>query len=178
MKLKDILHELQLEKGTWVPIPHEELPDYEKQIFDLITTAYKELGGNLKFRSPADIFDPRKEYEVIDLDNDQQPNALSVSKQTPAGTKFVGTGHDGTKQAKRAVVQHKAELLRHPGYYIEASGRIKDILHAYKIAVVANEADVVKALGGKAIEWHGDGTYTREINGERVEKMMFGKPRV
>jgi hypothetical protein len=178
MKLKDILIEMALEKGRWTSIPHDELRQYEESIFKLIQTAYKDIGGNIKIKSPTDVIDPRKEYEVIDLDSDNQPNAVSIGKNTPAGLKFVGTGHDGSNEAKHAILYHKLDQLKHPGYYIEASGRLRDILIAKHITVVMDKDTVEKALAGKSIEWHGDGTYTREIGGVRVEKMMLGKPLV
>ena len=37
---------------------------------------------------------------------------------------------------------------------------------------------VRKVLKGKDIDWHGDGTYTRNIAGELHKKMLIGKPRV
>jgi hypothetical protein len=178
IKLKDLLREMSLNQGMWMAIPHSELDQYEQQIYELIQNAYKEIGGNLKFKNVADILNPKNDYEVIDLDADNQPNAVSASKNTPVGTKFVASGHDGSKEAKRALVTHRLGQLKHPGYFIEASGRVKDILIAAHIPAVDDQVAVTKALGGKTIEWHGDGTYTREIQGEKVVKMMFGKPRV
>ena len=36
LKLADLLKELNIPKNKWVPIPHNELESYTKQIFDLI----------------------------------------------------------------------------------------------------------------------------------------------
>jgi hypothetical protein len=92
--------------------------------------------------------------------------------------KFVATGHDGSRAAKSAVINHKAELLKKRGYYVEVSGKIQDIFLAKGVQPVTDEATVRKVLKGKDIEWHGDNTYTRNIAGELHKKMLIGKPRV
>jgi hypothetical protein len=58
------------------------------------------------------------------------------------------------------------------------SGKIQDIFLSKGVPPVNDEAIVRKVLKGKDIEWHGDGTYTRNIGGELHKKMLIGKPRV
>ena len=180
MKLTDILKELNLPKKSWTPIPHQELKAFEQNIFQLIQTAYSPIGGNPRFKKKSDVSDPTNEYEyeVINLDDDPEADAVSASKNTPAGTKLTATGHDGSREAKSSVINHKAELLKHSGCYIEASGKMKDVLVGKGVAIVTDKDTVVKALKGKNIEWHGDGTYTRDIAGIRFIKTLLGKPSV
>lgn len=128
MKLKDILNEVRLEKNVWTIIPHDEIEQYEKRLFDLIQTAYKKIGGNPNFSTPSDICNPKNNYDVVDVNDDDQPEAVNVSKKTSGGTKFVATGHDDSHDAKREILRHKIDLLNQPGYFAEVSGKIKDIL--------------------------------------------------
>jgi hypothetical protein len=178
MKLTSLLKEIQLEKGKWETIPHNEIEHYEKKLLDLINIAYTKVGGNPNFRSPQDIRNPKNDYEVIDIDADNDIDAASISKKTPAGTKLVATAHDGSREAIHTIIRHKIELLNHVGYFSEVSGKLKDILLANHVQPVTDEEIVRKVLVGKDIEWLGDGTYSREIGGHKFVKMMVGKPRV
>jgi len=179
MKLLKILGELNLPKGTWQPVPSSELRDYEDEIFKLISTAYSPIGGHPNYKAPNNVTGAEgdAEYEVIDLDDDPEVDAVSVSKTKPAGKKFVATGHDGSREAKSKVVNHKAELLKRPGHYIEVSGKIKDILLAKGVSPITDEDTVRKILQGKEIEWLGDGEYKRTIGGQAHTKMLMGKPK-
>ena len=118
MKLTDIIKEMALSKGQWQPIPSSELKDFEDEIFDLISTAYAPIGGHPNYKSSSDVTGAESdaEYEVIDLDDDPDIDAVSVAKSKPAGKKFSATGNDGSSKAKSKVVNHKAELLKKPGY--------------------------------------------------------------
>lgn len=179
MKLLKILKELELTKGTWHPIPSSELKDYEDEIFNLISTAYAPIGGHPNYKAPDNVTGSESdaEYEIIDLDDDPAPDAVSVSKNKPAGKKFVATGHDNSRIAKSKVVNHKAELLKRSGHFIEVSGKIKDILLAKGVSPITDEETVRKILKGKEIEWLGDGEYRRTIGGELHTKMLMGKPK-
>ena len=54
---------------------------------------------------------------------------------------------------------------------------ILDILKAKGVAIVDDEETVRKALKGKEIVWHGDGSYDRVIGGQKHRKVMMGKPK-
>ena len=179
MKLTDIIKEMALSKGQWQPIPSSELKDYEEEIFDLISTAYSPIGGHPNYKSPSDVTGAESdaEYEVIDLDADPDIDAVTVSKDKPAGKKFTATGHDGSSKAKSKVVNHKAELLKRPGHYVEVSGKIKDIFLAKGVEPITDEETVRKILQGKDIEWLGNGEYKRSIGGQTHTKMLLGKPK-
>ena len=175
--LKNILLEISIPKHQWVPIPKEEIEEYSSQILNLINTAYAAIGGNLKMRTPADITHDR-DYEVINLDQDPDIDAVSVSKPTPAGEKFVAIGHDGSAHAKKAILSRQMDRLKSSGYYVEVSGKLKEIFAKHNVPVVNDEGEVRRALKGKELEWVGDGTYWRTIGGKRILKTMFGKPLV
>jgi len=180
MKLVDILKELDLPKNKWTSVPPAEIKDFEEQIYELIKNAYSSIGGHPNYSNASSVSKESADtdFEVIDLDDDLGVDGISASKKTPAGVKFVATGHDGSRAAKSAVINHKAELLKKRGYYVEVSGKIQDIFLAKGVQPVTDEATVRKVLKGKDIEWHGDNTYTRNIAGELHKKMLIGKPRV
>ena len=173
MKLTDIILE---KKNIWLPIPPDELKQAEKDLYDLIDTAYKPIGGHPNVTSPASIPSAADLYTVIDLDDDPEDDAVIMSKNRAGGKKFVGMGHDNTRPARSAAVNYTADNLKKKGHYIEVSGKIYDILKAKGVPVVDDEDTVRNALKGKEIVWHGDGTYDRVIGGKKIKKVMMGKP--
>lgn len=178
LKLADLLKELDLPKNKWTPVPHTELKDFEAQIYELIKNAYASIGGHPNYKDASSVSKEAEDtdFEVINLDDDSDIDAVAASKKTPSGVKFVATGQDGSREAKTAVINHKVEMLKHRGYYVEVSGKIQDIFLAKGVQPVTDESVVRKALKGKEIQWHGDGTYTRNIGGESHRKMLLGKP--
>jgi hypothetical protein len=168
-----------LPKGKWVGLDNTEQEEYAEDIFDLIKTAYASIGGHSNYSDSSDIEREAgrgAEYEVINLDDDPDIEAVSVSKKKSAGDKFVATGHDGSKVAKSAVVNHKADELKKRGHFIEVSGRIKDILLGKGVPMVTDEETIERALKGKDIKMNKDGSYRRKIAGEWHEKILLGNP--
>lgn len=172
------LKELELAKNKWEPIPKSELKNFDKEILDLIQTAYSPIGGHPNYNSTSDVHSQGADYEVIDIDDDPNPDAVSVTKNKSSNKKFTATGHDNSKPAKSAVVNHKADLLKDKGYYIEVSGRIKDILLGKGVSPVTDEEAVRSLLKGKEIKWNGDGTYDRKIGNKTYTKIILGKPKL
>ena len=183
MKLIDILIEREIEtpfkKNVWRPLTPDELVKAKKKIYDLISNAYKPIGGHPNVKSVQDIGPEVGDlFTVVDLDNDPEPDAVTVTKNRPGGTKHVAMGHDGSTPAKSAAVNHTANSLKTSGHYIEVSGKILDILKAKGVGIVDDEETVRKALKGKEIIWHGDGSYDRVIGGEKHRKVIMGKPNI
>lgn len=173
MKLLKVLLE-----NNWRPLSSAEVEDDQDELFKMIDTAYAPLGGHPNVTNPGDVKSAADGYEVIDLDDDPEDDAVVMTKQRAGGTKLVGMGHDNSKPAKSAAVAKTVSDLNKNGYYIEVSGKILDILKAKGVAIVDDEESVKAALKGKDIVWHGDGSYDRILGGEKHRKVMMGKPRV
>lgn len=173
MKLTRILLE-----NNWRPLTSAEVESDKEELFKMIDTAYAPLGGHPNVNSPGDIKTAAQGYEVIDLDDDPEDDAVIMTKNRAGGKKLVGMGHDGSKPARSAAVAKTVNALNKNGYYIEVSGKILDILKAKGVAIVDDEKTVVAALKGKEIKWHGDGSYDRIIGGQNHRKVMMGKPNV
>lgn len=173
MKLLKVLLE-----NNWRPLSSAEVEDDKDELFKMIDTAYAPLGGHPNVTNPGDVKSAADGYQVIDLDDDPEDDAVVMTKQRAGGTKLVGMGHDNSKPAKSAAVAKTVSDLNKNGYYIEVSGKILDILKAKGVAIVDDEETVKAALKGKDIVWHGDGSYDRVLGGEKHRKVMMGKPRV
>ena len=179
IKLKSLLSEI--DKNKWTRLTQSEKQQYKDEIFNLIQNAYSYIGGHSNYKSANDVTGAERdaEYEVIDLDQDDEIDAVSISKKHPAGIKFAATGHDGSKPAKSAIINHKADLLKKSGYYVEVSGKIKDILISKGAPIVTDPEVIQKVLVGKEIKnINSDGSYVRSIAGHDHEKIMLGHPKV
>ena len=176
IKLIDLLNEIDIPKNSWKPISSDELKDVENDILDLIQNAYGPIGGHPNYKSVGDL--AGSDYEVIDLDDDPEIDAVTVTKKRSGGTKYVGLGHDGSSQGKRGSIGRTVDKLGDSGTYIEASGKMADILSKANVTQVTDKDTISKALKGKEIEMQDNGSYTRYLGGKKYIKLMFGKPTV
>lgn len=168
----------ELPKDKWVDLTPDQKAEYAKDIFDLINTAYAPIGGNLNYKSEADVLgaEADADYEVINIDDDPEPEALISYKEKGSGKKLTALGHDGSAEAKSKSLNHMADLLKQPGYYLEVSGKLQDILLKKGAPVVKDKDLIQKVLKGKELEFNEDGTYQRVIGGSKHTKMLLGKP--
>ena len=176
IKLIDLLNEIDIPKNSWKPISSSELKDIEDDILDLIQNAYGSIGGHPNYKSVGDL--AGSDYEVIDLDDDPEIDAVTVTKKRSGGTKYVGLGHDGSSQGKRGSIGRTIDKLSNSGTYIEASGKMADILSKANVTQVTDEDTIRKALKGKEIKMYDDGSYDRVLGGKKYRKLMFGKPTI
>lgn len=178
---------LNPKRGKITKFDHTKFPELSGEFYDLIATAYAEIGGHAKITSPSAVFsDPDWNYwEGLDIHGDNDFDMVMFGKKTRFGIKYSGVGHDGSKDAKRAYISARGKDLNKPGYYIEVSGKIADILISkYNVPVVSDQETVEKVLG-KKIEWLGnikgelgDGWYSRKLGGTSHTKVLIGKPKV
>lgn len=181
MKLKrllnEILNERQLPKKKWVKLQGNDFKEFAEDIFNMIQKTYAPIGGHPNYKSPSDIKPIDATYwEVMDVDVDPEPDAVSVAKLKPPGKKYVAGATDGEKASKRAYIGSRVELLKKPGHYCEASHKIADIFVSNGVPIVDDE-DVVRKTLKKDIVWLGDGYYKRKIGGKMYKKRLFGVPR-
>tara|TARA_B110000305_G_scaffold207142_1_gene238502 strand:- start:14 stop:547 length:534 start_codon:yes stop_codon:yes gene_type:complete len=174
IKLVDLLNEIDIVKNSWKPISSDELKALEDDILDLIQNAYGPIGGHPNYKSVSDL--AGSDYEVINLDNDPEIDAVTITKKRAGGTKYVGLGHDGSSQGKRGSISRTIDKLGDSGTYIEASGKMADILSKANVTQVTDKNIIKKALKGKEIEMQDDGSYTRYLGGKKYVKLMFGNP--
>lgn len=165
----------------------KKYPELSGEFFDLISTAYAEIGGHAKIKSPEDVFaDPDWNYwEGVDLHGTTDFDMVMFGKKTKYGIKYSGVGHDGTKDAKRTYITARGKELNKLGFYIEVSGKIAEILlNSYDVPVVTDQEEAEKVLG-KKLEWigtiegkPGTGWYSRKLGGEMHDKILLGRPKV
>ncbi len=174
-------------RNKTVKFDHKKHPELAGEFFDLISTAYSEIGGHAKIKSPDDVFaDPDWNYwEGLDIHGSNDFDMVMFGKKTRFGIKYSGVGHDGTSAAKRAYISARGKELNKIGFYIEVSGKIADILmDKYDVPVVTDRETVEEVLG-KKVDWIGkkeDGTsgagwYSRKLGGQMHDKILLGRPK-
>ena len=159
----------ELPKDQWVDLDKKETEEFSGDIFNLINTAYASIGGNLNYNNASDVTGTQgdADYEVIDIDDDPEIDAVVVFKKKPAGNKMVAMGHDNSSIAKSKTINKQADLLKTPGNFV---------LLAKGVPVVIDKSTIEKVMKGKALDIQDDGSYTRYISGKETKKILLGKP--
>ena len=165
----------------------KKYPELSDEFFNLISTAYAEIGGHAKIKSPNDVFsDPDWNYwEGVDIHGDNNFDMIMFGQKTNYGIKYSGVGHDGSSPAKRAYISARGKELQQLGYYIEVSGKIAEILlEKYDVPVVTDIKVIEKVLG-KKVDFIGtlegmprNGWYSRMLGGHNHSKILLGRPRI
>lgn len=182
---------LGLKKNKWSGIEKADKKELEPEFFDLISTAYAEIGGHLKVKSKEDVFkDPKWNYwKMIDIDEDPEADLIVFGQKGKYGIKYSGVGHDGQKISKRKYLDDRGKDLKVNGFYGEVSKKFAEILlKKYDVPTVDNEDAVRKILKKKDIVWHGahptkpdmpgNGWYERGISGNKQLKILVGRPKI
>lgn len=172
---------LASDKGEWQEVSGDTIKgnkDVQQDVFDIIKAAYGPMGGHPDFATIDNVPGDNNKVDVVDTDEPDDVDAAILSKTTNFGTKITTFASDGGTEAKRAAIAKTIDLLNTPGNYVEASGKLMDILIAKGAPTVDDEDTVRALLKGKEIMWHGDGVYSREIGGKPYTKKMLGKPSI
>lgn len=202
---KFVAKDLNIKKGNWtqldIPEDEEKKDQYENEFFNLIDTAYKEIGGYAKIKYPDDVFADKdwNFWKVIDIDEDPDVDVIMWGETTPFGIKSCGVGHDGSDNSKKHYLTTRANDFndKSKNYYGEVSGKLAAILiNKYQVPVVEDEKKIRTILGpNKEIEFYGShpdiasgktterdspgkGWYKRMIGGKPYFKIMVGNPKV
>ena len=178
-------------RGQETPFDHTKHPELSGEFFNLIQTAYAEIGGHAKIKKPEDIFsDPDWNWWAgMDIHGTTDFDMIMFGQKTRYGVKFSGVGHDGSKEAKKAYLDARGRDLHKPGFYVEVSGKIAEILMKKYGAPVVNDPREVEKVLGKTVDWQGannpddanstgDGWYVRKIGGHPHAKILLGRPKV
>ena len=168
-----------LPQGNWEIVRWSEMSDYMKgSVWDIYDLSYGAIGKHIPDMT---VFGKKYKYlYMIDIDDDILPDAFIAYKPTHAGFKITLGGTDGTRIAKKAMIQKMKELIRQPGWYAEASHKVADIMESAGMRPIDDEEVVRKTLRGKNIEWLGGGKYSRQLGKSSISaaKSLYGTPRV
>lgn len=176
---EEFVNELEIPSGRWVDFDLLQIDEEGlKTIWDMYTSTYSKEG--LDF-SADDFMELRNKYKATalkDVDNDSEPDAFIIYKETRWGNKLALLGTNGKKQAKKDVVKKLIELVNTKGWFLEAGMKIEEILKANNAPVITNQEMIKDVVGAKKKpEFEEDGYYTRLLSkvGKRIKKRMYGR---
>ena len=80
-------------KGKWTDLSVTDLEDPDNvdltyELYDLIATAYANIGGHLNFQSPEDLPGKEDTWAAVDVDGDDDADALTFLKNKPFLAQF------------------------------------------------------------------------------------------
>ena len=200
----NIAKEVKAKKNQWtkIEIPKDaDLKDkYENELFKLISSAYKTLGGYAKISKPDDVFADTTwdVWKGIDIDQDPNFDIIIWGETTPYGIKSCGVGHDGEEASRKGYLQVKADEFKDvsKNYYGEVSDKLAAILiNKFGVPVVEDEETVREVVGKEKVmefagqhpkvksgestekDCPGKGWYKRKIAGHEHWKILVGNPK-
>jgi hypothetical protein len=178
-------------KRKWNRVPlhmlHRKDIDITKDIFDIIQTTYKPIGGHIDLKALSDMPSDFTQWLITDIDKDPEVDAVTFAKGGPGGSKLTGSATDGSPAAKKVMLNKVAKLLRTKGNYAEVSDAIAHVLiKKHQIPYIDNEDRVRQLLPRKKLTWVGAnpngkypdyiGWYERNLGGNNHLKIMVGNP--
>lgn len=169
-------NDLYQKKNKWIDIKGLEKKLLAQNLFDLVQNAYRSIGGHFEIQSPDDLSNIPF-VKANDIDKDPEADTMSMYKKTPAGTKFIGGGQDGSQEAKKDLLDDTAKDMFKKGFYAEVSDKLAEILlNKYHVPYVNSKEEVEEILR-KPVKWIGDGWYSRNVSGHREHnKILVGRP--
>ena len=170
-----IQEKIDLPKKKWVSVPLSELDQNMKQrLWDMYVNTYQSIGLHIE-----DINKLTNKYKIswmIDVDQDSDPDAFVIYKETPYGNKIALLGSDNKKLHKRLLVYKVLKLLKTKGWYIEASHKLADIIEKSNVNIIKDKKTIETVLNKPDIQMINDeGLYKRKIGALGYkEKRLFG----
>jgi hypothetical protein len=173
--IKEELDSWNLPNKKWITISLKQLSDEMKDLlWKMYVDTYKNIG--LSVQSKDELTDKYKLSWFIDIDNDIEPDAFIIYDETEFGNKIVLLGSDGNSLSKKLLILKMLKLLKTPGWYIEASHKVADIIKSSGIDYIKDEDSIRKILN-KDIDMLEDGEYERTLGvGIKIKKRIYGNP--
>lgn len=191
MKFDDFIIEtfnsLTHTKNQWVDL--SDIPDakhdpqLKQNLFDLVQHAYTKCMGepNVSIKTPNYVLANYYNFwEAIDIDENPDAEACIFGRKQN-GIKLAGIGHNGEKLSKSILVNALVQTLRKDGYWMEACGRVAEILRHKGAPIFNHHGHILRLFPGEEIiKWNGDGSYIRTISGTKQSDLecVFGFPNI
>jgi hypothetical protein len=178
--LKEVLQELEIPSNIWIDYDLGKVDnDGMNNIWNMYQTSYLKQGMDLSANSASEMRSKYKAVRLKDIDNDKIPDAFIIYKPSTFGNKIALLATNGKPEAKRDLVNHAIKLCKTPGWFIEASAKMEDIMKSSGAPAVTDEKKIIDILGNdKELDFIGDGYYTRNLSkvNKRIVKRIYGIP--
>ncbi len=153
-----------------------------KKLIDLVNTAYSNTKYGSFVKTVKDVV--KSDWYVIDCDADEGIDAcIFFRKQRKdekwEGKKIQGIGHDGSKEAKKYIIDKLIDVLKEKGTWVEASDKLEEILQHNGCQRITDVEILQKLFPKSKIKMLSDGRYQRTLSsGKYVIESTFGNPTI
>lgn len=169
--------------NEYVNIVADQLIDFKKiskneleRVWEQYKRIYTSLGMDLTVHSSKEL--KEKYTHVLVGYKNVSILYFFIIRKTNFGYKIALTGCEH-KDLKKPYIIKLIDLLKNDNYYVEASGRLEEILINTDVNYIENEEDIKKILN-KDITYLGDGYYERKLRKypRQIKKRMYGNPKL
>ena len=183
IKLKSILRELEVQPAKqWIDYDLNSVDKRGKEsVWAMYKDTYEKEGLDLSANSAQELASKYKAIQLIDVDNDKEPDAFIIYKPTQFGNKIALLGTNGKKDAKRALVKNTIKLVNTSGWFIEASKKMETLMKQSSAPVVTDPKMITTIIGAdKKPEILDNGYFTRLLSkvNKRITKRFYGRPNI
>lgn len=166
-------------KHKWEQLGIEHRRELKQELWELVDLAYQPLGGHVRINNPDSVINDKDLdfWKGIDIDSDPKADVVFFSRKS-FGNKISGWGHDGSKEARKKLMEKLAAMLNTDGFWVEVSGRPAEILINSGCDYVNDPKKIQSIFKDSKINWKGHGVYTRTLPDgvETDEEYIIGKP--
>ena len=161
-------------EDKWISTSPKRLDQSQQEdLWQVFNEAYKVVG--VPHSSIQSFLQDLQVVWMIDVDDDDQPDAFIAYKRTPFGNKIQFSG--SRRFATKKMILHQLMLLRKSGWYAEASHRPAEIFESSGFRPI-DDHELVEMVLNKKVEWLGEGKYRRVITGVGpAVKALYGNPK-
>ncbi len=169
----------KLMEGPWLDADPSE---YDDELISLVQTAYQNAPMGSFIRSSRDVM--QSDWKASDVDDDNALDATVFYRPPRAGEtwtnfKIQGIGHDGSKEAIKAVLNKLESMILSGEYWIEASDALEHVLYKRDVPFVDDERYAAMVFPNTGLTMSGaQGRYTRKANSQEIHETIFGDPGV
>lgn len=182
MRAWDFLTELQLPKNQWeLIISTADKHEASEELINLVSAAYANTQHGSFVKSVHDVIS--SDWLVIDCDDDPDVDAAIFYRgprgnESWSGNKIQGLGHDGSRVSKDASIKKIQKLLNQPGWWIESSDAMRQVLLKIGAPIVNDEKLLQRIFNDPKLRMVDQHTYTRSIPAGTITETVFGHPTV
>jgi hypothetical protein len=177
LKYKQFKESIQFRNKNWVDIDLRDIDDVVGDyIWNMYIDTYLPQGMDLSANNWDEMKHKYRATFLIDVDNDQIPDAFLIYRTTNFGNKLALMATNGKKDAKRELIIKILNLLTQEGWYVEASKKMEEILSKTSINIVKNRNNILRII--PKANPIGNGYYTRLLSkvDKVIVKRIYGKP--
>lgn len=178
LKYNQFNENIEFKDKSWVDVNLSEIDNtIGTYIWNMYQKAYLKQNMDLSAKDWDELKTKYKATFLIDVDNDQIPDAFIIYRNTKFGNKLALLATNGKTEAKRKVLDKVFSLLHSYGWYIEASKRMEEILSKSDINVVKNKEDISNIIKNST-SIDDEGYYKRVLSkvDKVIVKRLYGNP--